>query len=82
MRKKDISVVFVKSLFSTNGNLKVHMITHLGEMSYQCSVCRRSSSTNNKLKVHMMTHTGEKPHQCTTFDKYCTTMSNLNTHTC
>ena len=37
---KDISIMSVKSFFfSTNGNLKVHMMTHTSKKPHQCSTC-------------------------------------------
>ncbi len=49
--------------FRTQGQLRVHYLTHTGEKPDTCLECEKSFSVKqSSLHIHMMIHTGEKPY--------------------
>ena len=70
-------------LFSTNGNLKNHIMTiHKNIRPYKCSYtgCNKEYSNKSRLEVHIRTHTGARPYVCTICSKSFNEKGNLKTH--
>ena len=70
-------------LFSTNGNLKNHIMTiHKNIRPYKCSFtgCNKEYSNKSRLEVHIRTHTGARPYVCTICSKSFNEKGNLKTH--
>jgi len=47
-------------LFSTKGDLSVHILTHTGYKRYQCTTCMKCFAQSSYLSRHILTHTGER----------------------
>ena len=70
-------------LFSTNGNLKNHiMAIHENNRPFHCSFngCSKSYSNKSRLIVHERTHTGIRPFICQICMKSFNEKGNLKTH--
>ena len=62
------------------GSLKIHIRTHSGENTFNCTQCTYSCTTACNLKRHILTHSGEKSFSCTQCNYSCTTAGNLKQH--
>ena len=68
------------SSFTTAGNLKRHILVHIGEKPFSCNQCEYKCTHADHLKRHMLTHSGEKPFTCMQCEFSCTTASDLKRH--
>ena len=71
--------------FSTNGNLKNHILTiHENKRPFKCSFpnCDKSYSNKSRLEVHERTHSGSRPFICPICSKTFNEKGNLKTHIC
>lgn len=68
------------NVYTSNGNLKRHMMLHTGELPYECFECNERFKTNYYLKVHHLKHTGQRPFKCEYCPKSFIQRSHLNKH--
>ncbi|KAJ0064814.1 hypothetical protein NL108_015591, partial [Boleophthalmus pectinirostris] len=67
--------------FSRKSQLTSHMVTHTGEMPYECSICSEQFMLKKHLNHHMMRlHGFPKPHACPECDKSFMSKSELRIH--
>uniref|UniRef100_A0A3B4B4Q2 C2H2-type domain-containing protein n=1 Tax=Periophthalmus magnuspinnatus TaxID=409849 RepID=A0A3B4B4Q2_9GOBI len=67
--------------FSRKSQLSSHMVTHTGEMPYECSICAERFVLKKHLNHHMMRlHGFPKPHACPECDKSFMSKSELRIH--
>lgn len=74
-----------KKKFSTNGNLKNHILTiHEKKRPFKCTHpnCDKSYSNKSRLEVHERTHSGIRPYVCHICSKTFNEKGNLKTHIC
>ncbi|CAL4166741.1 unnamed protein product, partial [Meganyctiphanes norvegica] len=65
---------------SLNNDLKIHMRTHTGEKTYQCSICDKDYSQKDNRIRHQKQHTGERSYQCSQCNKAFSQSCNLISH--
>nr|XP_054762573.1 zinc finger protein 665-like [Lytechinus pictus] len=67
--------------FHSNEGWRKHMIIHLGQGSFKCSVCSEQFTGKRELQNHMMRrHTTDRPFKCSLCDKTFISKSNLGSH--
>lgn len=67
-------------IFSTAGNLNIHMRRHTGEKAVKCDICHKTFLHSGNLTTHMRTHTGEKSVTCPTCGRGFSHTGNLRIH--
>ncbi|XP_056129313.1 telomere zinc finger-associated protein isoform X2 [Lampris incognitus] len=69
------------STFSRKQELRLHIISHTGEMPYKCSSCPEQFMLKRDLTIHMIkSHGFPKPHACTECTKCFLTSTELRVH--
>uniref|UniRef100_A0A1A8PCW3 Zinc finger and BTB domain containing 48 n=1 Tax=Nothobranchius pienaari TaxID=704102 RepID=A0A1A8PCW3_9TELE len=69
------------SSFNTKEELRVHVVTHTGQMPHQCLMCNEQFMYKKKLTTHMMkVHGHPKPHGCPQCPKTFLTRTELRVH--
>ncbi|XP_037540586.1 telomere zinc finger-associated protein [Nematolebias whitei] len=69
------------SKFNTKEELRVHGVTHTGEMPHKCSTCSEQFMYKRNLTMHMMkAHGHPKPHACPQCPKTFLTRTELRVH--
>ncbi|XP_017274629.1 telomere zinc finger-associated protein [Kryptolebias marmoratus] len=69
------------SNFDTKEELRVHVVTHTGEMPHKCSTCSEQFMYKKNLTMHMMkVHGHPKPHTCPQCPKTFLTRTELRVH--
>uniref|UniRef100_A0A1A7XT88 Zinc finger and BTB domain containing 48 n=1 Tax=Iconisemion striatum TaxID=60296 RepID=A0A1A7XT88_9TELE len=69
------------SNFNTKEALRVHVVTHTGQMPHQCLTCNEQFMYKKKLTMHMMkVHGHPKPHVCPQCPKTFLTRTELRVH--
>lgn len=67
--------------FNTKEALRLHTVTHTGEMPHKCSTCPEQFMYKKNLTVHMMkVHGYPKPHACSQCPKTFLTRAELRVH--
>uniref|UniRef100_A0A0R3R0U1 Gastrula zinc finger protein XlCGF57.1-like n=1 Tax=Brugia timori TaxID=42155 RepID=A0A0R3R0U1_9BILA len=65
-------------------NMKKHTMTHSGEKTYSCPVCKANFARFWDMEKHMMTHIGEKTYSCpvckTNFVRFWDMKKHMMTH--
>ena len=57
------------STFSIKRKLGVHMMTHAGEKTYECSRGDKAITVKGNIDINRMTHTDKNPYKCNYCDK-------------
>ncbi|XP_062283684.1 telomere zinc finger-associated protein [Scomber scombrus] len=69
------------STFNGKEELRVHIISHTGDMPYKCSTCTEQFMYKKNLTFHMMKiHGHPKPHACSQCPKTFLTRTELRVH--
>ncbi|XP_072222933.1 uncharacterized protein zbtb48 [Leuresthes tenuis] len=67
--------------FNTKEELRLHVVSHTGEMPHKCSTCSEQFMYKKNLTMHMMKiHGHPKPHACPLCPKTFLTRSELHVH--
>ncbi|XP_035997641.1 telomere zinc finger-associated protein [Fundulus heteroclitus] len=67
--------------FSTKEELRVHVVSHTGEMPHKCSTCNEQFMYKKNLTTHLMKiHGHPKPHACPQCPKTFLTRTELRVH--
>ena len=66
--------------FKQNGDLKMHLTTHLGLKPYICEVCNVPFRRRGDVNRHMQVHTGLRPFKCKACDRDFVRASHLKLH--
>ncbi|KAM6924506.1 uncharacterized protein zbtb48 [Xenentodon cancila] len=69
------------STFNTKEDLRMHVVSHTGEMPHKCATCNDQFMYKKNLTVHMMkVHGHPKPHACPQCPKTFLTRTELRVH--
>lgn len=69
------------SSFNTKEELRVHIVSHTGEMPHKCSTCSEQFMYKKELTMHLMKiHGHPKPHACPQCPKTFLTRTELRVH--
>ncbi|XP_054912917.1 telomere zinc finger-associated protein isoform X2 [Poeciliopsis prolifica] len=67
--------------FNTKEELRVHVVSHTGEMPHKCSTCNEQFMYKKNLTMHLMkVHGHPKPHACPQCPKTFLTRTELRVH--
>ncbi|KAM9750802.1 uncharacterized protein zbtb48 [Menidia menidia] len=67
--------------FGTKEELRLHMVSHTGEMPHKCSTCSEQFMYKKNLTMHMMkVHCHPKPHACPLCPKTFLTRTEMRVH--
>ncbi|XP_068014231.1 telomere zinc finger-associated protein isoform X2 [Melanerpes formicivorus] len=67
--------------FKRRVELRLHMVSHTGEMPYKCSSCAQQFMQKKDLQSHMIKlHGAPKPHACSTCSKCFLSRTELRLH--
>ncbi|GAB1289287.1 Telomere zinc finger-associated protein [Apodemus speciosus] len=85
MNRSEQRLVFTCSVcqetFRRRMELRVHMVSHTGEMPYKCSSCAQQFMQKKDLQSHMIKlHGAPKPHACPTCAKCFLSRTELQLH--
>ncbi|XP_039241582.1 telomere zinc finger-associated protein isoform X2 [Pipra filicauda] len=68
-------------VFKRRMELRLHMVSHTGEMPYKCSSCSQQFMQKKDLQSHMIKlHGAPKPHACSTCSKCFLSRTELRLH--
>ncbi|KAM4651650.1 zinc finger and BTB domain-containing protein 48 isoform 1-T2 [Discoglossus pictus] len=68
-------------VFKRRGELRIHMVSHTGDMPYKCSSCTQQFMQKKHLQSHMIkVHGAPKPHACPTCGKCFFSRTELRLH--
>jgi KRAB domain-containing zinc finger protein len=82
MWEKNVSDIKVCSEeLSVKESLRLPTGLNIGQISFQCTVCRHGFPARALLQRHILTHAGEKPHEFHTSEKLFPCTCKLGTHT-
>ncbi|XP_047428521.1 telomere zinc finger-associated protein [Mugil cephalus] len=69
------------STFTTKEELRMHVVSHTGDMPHKCSTCPEQFMYKKNLTIHMMkVHGYPKPHACPQCPKTFLTRTELRVH--
>ncbi|CAN9515642.1 unnamed protein product [Ophioblennius macclurei] len=69
------------SIFKSKEELRLHVVSHTGDMPHKCSTCPEQFMYKKNLTIHMMkAHGYPKPHACTQCTKTFLTRTELRVH--
>ena len=71
---------YCDNLFSSAGNLKMHVKTHSGEKSKKCNQCDYAFTHASSLRAHLKTHSGERSNKCNQCHFACCDANSLRRH--
>lgn len=66
--------------FVTAGQLKMHMVKHVGDRTFQCHVCKKAYARAKTLKEHMRIHDNDKRFVCEYCNYACVQKCSLKSH--
>ncbi|XP_061868978.1 taste receptor type 1 member 1-like isoform X2 [Colius striatus] len=70
-----------QEVFKRRMELRLHMVSHTGEMPYKCSSCAQQFMQKKDLQSHMIKlHGAPKPHACSTCSKCFLSRTELRLH--
>ncbi|OXB78106.1 UNVERIFIED_CONTAM: hypothetical protein H355_007248 [Colinus virginianus] len=70
-----------QEVFKRRMELRLHMVSHTGEMPYKCSSCVQQFMQKKDLQSHMIKlHGAPKPHACSTCSKCFLSRTELRLH--
>ncbi|MEE6483603.1 hypothetical protein FKM82_013608 [Ascaphus truei] len=70
-----------REVFKRRMELRVHLVSHTGEMPYKCSSCAQQFMQKKNLQSHMIKlHGAPKPHACSTCGKCFLSRTELRLH--
>ncbi|KAK2513559.1 hypothetical protein Q9233_015409 [Columba guinea] len=70
-----------QEVFKRRMELRLHMVSHTGEMPYKCSSCAQQFMQKKDLQSHMIKlHGAPKPHACSTCAKCFLSRTELRLH--
>ncbi|KAM6929882.1 LOW QUALITY PROTEIN: uncharacterized protein zbtb48 [Lycodopsis pacificus] len=73
--------VTCSSTFSGKAELRLHVVSHTGNMPHKCSICPEQFMRKKNLTIHMMkVHGYPKPYPCPQCPKIFLTRSELHVH--
>ncbi|XP_026187978.1 telomere zinc finger-associated protein isoform X2 [Mastacembelus armatus] len=80
-RVQTYSCPMCSSAFNGRDELRLHMVSHTGDMPHKCSTCPEQFMYKKNLTVHMMkVHGYPKPHACPLCPKTFLTRTELRVH--
>ncbi|KAL7978571.1 hypothetical protein Chor_005553 [Crotalus horridus] len=70
-----------QEVFKRRVELRLHMVTHTGEMPYKCCSCIQQFMQKKELQSHLIKlHGAPKPHACSSCSKCFLSRTELNLH--
>jgi KRAB domain-containing zinc finger protein len=72
--------VHCEKRFATKAELRLHRLTHIGEMPFKCEVCSKCFKFASGLKQHMLFHNDQRDFACDKCPVRCHTLHILRDH--
>ncbi|KAG8002434.1 Telomere zinc finger-associated protein [Nibea albiflora] len=80
-RVQTYKCVTCSATFNAKEELRLHVVTHTGDMPHKCSTCPEQFMHKKNLTIHMMkAHGYPKPHACSECPKTFLTRTELRVH--